>query len=174
MSRSGRHSRHIRSKRVALPPPGMRQMLGQAKVWAVLINMESNIAAIRSGEANVATLWDFIGGLLTWQRVAFERRFTEAEAVMLRVRNQVIVGLIERWDATGAITMPDDELKLMTEALPWIEALAENCDETTARAAAIWGQQNVDMLRRLYPAEGALWARQPGVQVQAEVISSVT
>lgn len=174
MSRSGRHSRHIRSKRVALPPPGMRQMLGQAKVWAVLINMESNIAAIRSAEATQAKMWDFIGGLLTWQRVAFERRFTDAEAVMLRVRNQVIVGLIERWDSTGAISMPDDELELMNVAMPWIEALAENCDETTARAAAIWGQQNVDMLRKLYSAGGAMRARPAGEQVQAEAMLSVT
>lgn len=119
-------------------------------------------------------MWDLVGGLLTWQRVAFERRFADAEAVMLRIRNHVIVGLIERWDTKGVITMQDDEHQLMTEALPWIEAMAENCDEKTARFAAIWGQQNIDMLHKIYMRTEAVGAKQAAVQAQVEEMSSVT
>lgn len=139
--------------RVALPPPGMRPKLGTAKVWAIAINMQTNLAALTQGTEDQSILWDFVGGVLTWKRVAEAGRHAEASRIMSTVYNVVLPAVIGDWIRTGVAKFSQEDALIAAESHPWAEALAEHVDLVTAKAAASWSEGQLSGLVRQYRQE---------------------
>lgn len=145
--KKGRSPQKIRA---ALPPPGMRPKLSDAKVWAIAINMQSNVDELTEGTMNDSILWDFIGGVLTWKRVAEALKYEDAYAVLNDIYTTAAASAVAGWIVKGVAKFSVDESRKVFESLPWCEALAKEVDLVTATAAANWSQSMLDRLVASY------------------------
>ncbi len=139
--------------RVALPPPGLRPKLGAAKVWAIAINMQQNVSDLTVGTMDDNILWDFIGGVLTWKRVAEVLKYQDAFAVLNDVYTTAAASAVVSWITKGVARFTEDESRKVYESLPWCEALAQEVDVVTATAAANWSQSLLDRMAADYRQE---------------------
>lgn len=136
-----------------VPPAWLRPKMSTAKVWAVTINMQTNVVELTKGTADDSILWDFIGGVLTWKKSAETLGYEEAFAVLEGIYLEVVSSLAAGWIASGVSKLTEDESRRCFEALPWCEALAETVDMITATAAANWSQFVLDSLHAAYKKE---------------------
>lgn len=169
--KNGRSPQKIRS---ALPPPGMRPKLDTAKIWAIAINMQSNVGELTAGTMDDSILWDFVGGLLTWKRVAQELKYKEAYAVLHVVYTTAAASAIVSWITKGVAKFSEDEAPKVYESLPWCEALAEVVDLLTATAAAKWSQSLVDQLSAEYKKDRLQRIEQELAKIDATTVERRT
>lgn len=134
-----------RRARPALPPPGMRPRLSAEQVRDLGMAHWVNLDAIASGTADVATLWQWIGGALTWSRVAHLLQHAEAIAAM-DAQMLACQAVIDRWRRTGRIGFAGPEYQQAKAACDWMDALAETVDRHRAIQAAEWSEA---MLQRV-------------------------
>lgn len=145
--KKGRSPQKIRK---ALPPPGMRPKLDTAKIWAIAINMQSNVDELTAGTMDDTILWDFVGGVLTWKRVAEVLKYKDAFAILHDVYTTAAASAVVSWITRGVAKFSEDEARKVYESLPWCEALAEESDLVTATAAANWSQSLIDRMSADY------------------------
>lgn len=136
-----------RRPRPALPPPGMRPRLSADQVRDLGMAHWINLDAIATGTADVDTLWQWVGGALTWARVAQLLQHPQALAAM-HAQMQACFAVIERWRRTGRVGFAGPEYSAAREACGWMDALACAVDRHRAIQAAEWSEHTLQRVVR--------------------------
>ncbi len=138
--------KHTRRRAIVpMPPRGLRPKLAPDQVRDLGLAHWINVDAIASGSCDEATLWQWLGGALTWWRVATLLSAHDAvryAEVLAAMDAQCLVGesVIARWRRTGRIGFSGTEYQTAKDAAQWMDALAEAVDRHTAIAAAEWSE----------------------------------
>ncbi len=137
--------RHVPSKAELLRrlPRHMRPKLTKTQRIELGLAHTVNLDLIRTGEADEALLWQYVGGVLTWSRVA---ELLETGQEEMRAQLEVASALVQRYGRTGRVLFTGPEFQLAKEGMHHMDDLAEIVDQPTAEDAADWSQQRVDLL----------------------------
>lgn len=136
-----------RRPRPALPPPGMRTKLSAQQVRDLGMAHWVNVDAIASGTADVDTLWQWVGGALTWSRVAEMLRHEESVAAM-QAHMEAVQRVIDRYRRTGRVGFAGPDYQAAKDGAAWMDALAQAIDRHRAMQAAEWSEQQLQRLWR--------------------------
>lgn len=122
-------------------PPGLRPRLSPDQVRDLALVHIINLDMIAKGEADESTLWQWVGGVLTWSRVAGLMRLGVHE-----MEQQLdLCGLVlERYHDCGRVGFSGPEYQLAKIGVAVMDQLAETVDRDTALAAAQWSEQRVN------------------------------
>ena len=93
--------------------------------------------------AEPAILWDFIGGVFQWWKVA---QLLGAGMAEMDTQLEVATRLVERYSRTGRVLFDGPDMQLAREGVGQFDDLAGLVDTATAWAAADWAQREVDQL----------------------------
>lgn len=127
----GRLPRHMRPKLTR----HQRVDLGLAHV----VNLE----LIRTGEADEGLLWQYVGGVLTWSRVADMLQTGQDE---MGAQLKLASDLVERYGRTGRVLFTGPEYQLAKLGMGYMDDLAEIVDQPTASIAADWSELQVQRM----------------------------
>lgn len=102
-----------------------------------------NLDTIHRGDAGESTLWDVVGGVLTWMYVAMrlQQGMVEMDAQMA-----LITRLVERYRDIGRIEFVDGDYELARTGVHVMGLLAEAVDQPTAIAAATWSELRIERM----------------------------
>jgi len=139
MSRKRCHRRPI----VAQPPRGMRPRLRAAQVRDLGLCHAINLDAIATGTADAATLWQWVGGVLTWSQVA---DVLQAGVPEMQAQLEMVKRVIERFSRTGRVGFSGTDYQLAREGVQVMDQLSEVVDRATAVAAAEWSEERLNAL----------------------------
>lgn len=114
-----------------------------AQVRMLSMSHHVNLDAICSGKAEAAILWDFIGGVLTWWKVA---QLLQAGIDEMDTQLEVAARLCERWSRTGRVLFDGPDMQLARDGVAWMDQLAEMVDTRTAVQAVDWSQREVNRM----------------------------
>jgi len=128
---------------VPLPPRGLRPRLSAGQVSELAMAHIVNLDAIARGEADEDTLWQMVGGVLTWSRVA---DLLGAGVEEMRAQLETATRVVERYGRTGRIRYSGTEYQAAKLGVQWMDDLAEIVDQHTAIAAAEWSEERVNQL----------------------------
>lgn len=128
---------------VPQPPRGMRPRLHGAQVRDLGLCHMVNLDAIATGSADASTLWQWVGGVLTWSRVA---EALQAGALEMRAQLEVAGRVIERFRRTGRVGFSGPDYQLAREGVQIMDQLSEVVDRATAVAAAEWSEARLNAL----------------------------
>ncbi|HOW47352.1 MAG TPA: hypothetical protein PLB26_06825 [Rubrivivax sp.] len=149
--------KRCRRKAVApLPPRGLRPRLLPDQVRDLAMAHVVNLDDIARGRAGAEVLWQTVGGVLCWLRVAevLGRGLQEMQA-----QHDLMMRLVARHGATGRILFTGPEYQLARQGIVTMDLLAEIVDRPTAIAAAEWAEARV--ARMTAAAERACEAQTP-------------
>lgn len=137
--------RHVPTKAELLArlPRGMRPRLTSCQRIELGLAHTVNLDLIRTGEADEALLWQYVGGVLTWSRVADMLQAGQEE---MRAQLEVATALVERYGRTGRVLFSGPEYQLAKLGMGYMDDLAEIVDQPTASAAATWAELQVEVL----------------------------
>jgi hypothetical protein len=124
-----------------LPPRGLRPGLADDQVRDLSLVHHVNLDALARGQADESLLWEFVGGVLTWSRVA---DLLDAGVDEMRAQLELATRLVERYGATGRIVFRGIELQAARRGVVVMDMLAEQVDRPTAVAAADWSERKVN------------------------------
>ena len=102
-----------------------------------------NLDAICSGLAEPSMLWDFIGGVLCWWKVA---QLLQAGGPEMNTQLARATRLCERWSRTGRVLFDGPDMQLARDGVGYMDQLAELVDTATAWKAAAWSQHEVERM----------------------------
>jgi hypothetical protein len=102
-----------------------------------------NLDAIARGDADEQTLWQVVGGVFTWSRVADLLRLGSDD---MRAQLELATRLVERYGRTGRIVFTGPEYQLAKRGVDVMDELARRVDRPTAVAAAEWSEARVNAL----------------------------
>lgn len=125
---------------VPLPPRGLRPRLTRDQLLDLGIVHAVNLDAIAKGEADEAMLWEWIGGVLTWSKVAELLATGEPE---MRAQLELTERLIQRFARTGRVAFDGPDYQLAKTGLDVMDRLAEIVDRPTAIIAADWSEKRL-------------------------------
>lgn len=108
-------------------------MLGHAHI--------QNLETISKGQADSDTLWQWVGGTLTWWRVAV---LINAGSPEMDKQVQLVTSVIERYGRTGRIAFTGPEYQLAKEGVDVMDALASIAPQHIASQAADWSEAVTD------------------------------
>lgn len=128
---------------VPMPPRGLRPRLAADQVRDLALAHNENLHTISRGEADEATLWQAVGGVLTWSRVADMLDRGQDE---MRAQLELVTRVVERFGATGRIGFTGLEYQAAKRGVMVMDALAEIVDRPTAIAAAEWSEARVNAM----------------------------
>lgn len=149
--------RHIprpadKSHLIARLPRGLRPRLERNQVTDLSIAHTTNHGLIREGKADETVLWQWLGGMLTWYRVAQLLELGEPE---MRAQVELAEAVVQRYGRTGRVGFSGPELQRSAEGVLVMDQLALAVDQPTAAAAADWSEALINRMA----AEGAAAAR---------------
>lgn len=124
----------------AQPPRGLRPRLAPEQLLDLGLAHVVNLDAIARGEADESLLWQWVGGVLTWSRVAImlDRGAPEMlEQVRLATR------LVQRYGRTGRVLFTGTDYQIAKDGVALMDELARLVDRPTAIAAADWSERKV-------------------------------
>ena len=126
-----------------MPPRGLRPMLDSQQQRDLDLVHHVNLDAIRCGDADEATLWQVVGGVLTWLYVAMrlQRGMAEMDAQMA-----LVTRLVEHYRDAGRIEFIGSDYELAKTDVLVMSALAAAVDQPTAIAAATWSEMRVERM----------------------------
>jgi hypothetical protein len=136
--------RCMRRKVVPMPPRGLRPRLAADQVRDLGLAHVVNLDTIARGEADEALLWQWVGGVLTWSRVA---DLLQAGAPEMRDQLVLAAQLVERYGSTGRVVFTGPEYQRAKEGIGVMDQLAEVVDRPTAVAAAEWSERRLNTLQ---------------------------
>jgi hypothetical protein len=125
------------------PPRGLRARLGADQVRDLGLCHVVNLDAIATGTADVATLWQWVGGVLTWSRVA---EVLQAGAPEMRAQLEMADRVIERFRRTGRVGFTGADYQLAKDGVQVMDQLSEIVDRATAVDAAEWSEARLNAL----------------------------
>ncbi|MDE2503978.1 MAG: hypothetical protein KGL18_13520, partial [Burkholderiales bacterium] len=106
--------------------------------------------ALVGGTADRQALWEWMAALLTWSRAAQLGGIGEAEIDEL---SNLAVLLTQRCEATGRVSLSDDEKDAVRRGSVVMDQLAATLDRRTAREVARWAAATIPRpLRQPLPA----------------------
>lgn len=129
----------------ALHPRGLRPRLSPDQVRDLGLAHVVNLDAIARGEADEAILWQWVGGILTWSRVA---ELLQAGAPEMHEQLDLATRVIGRYGRTGRVGFSGPDYQSARDGVQVMDSLAEIVDVPTALAAADWAERKVNELER--------------------------
>lgn len=138
-------SRKRCNRRIVLPMPprGLRPRLDTAQVRDLGLAHSVNLDAIARGEADEAILWQWVGGILTWSRLA---DLLQAGVPEMQAQLELAHRVIERYGRTGRVGFSGPDYQAARAGVLVMDLLAEQVDKPTAIAAAEWSERRVNEL----------------------------
>ncbi|MEY8688357.1 MAG: hypothetical protein AB9M53_00575 [Leptothrix sp. (in: b-proteobacteria)] len=133
---------------VPLPPRGMRPKLANDQVLDLSLCHALNLDAIAMGTADEPTLWDWIGSVLTWSKVA---EMLDLGVDEMTEQVQLTKRLIDRYGRTGRIAFTGPDYQLAKQGLDVMDQLATRADRATACIAADWSEARVHAMANPTP-----------------------
>lgn len=133
MTRKHCHRRPV----VPLPPRGLRPKLTADQLRDLGLAHLVNLDTLAKGEADESTLWQWVGGCLTWSRVAELLKVGEAE---MKAQLELVAAVVERYGRTGRAVFTGPEYQLAKLGVGYMDDLAAIVDRPTAIAAADWSE----------------------------------
>lgn len=128
-------------------PRWLRPKLDDAQVRDLGIAHIQNLDAIATGHADDETLWQWVGGTLTWLRVA---ALVETGEVEMLQQMRLVTAVIDRYRRTGRIAFTGPEYQLAKTGCDVMDALASIAPQHIAEDAANWSED----LTNQWSAEG--------------------
>jgi hypothetical protein len=142
--------KHTRRRAVNPVPPWLRPRLAADQVQDLGLVHWQNLDALAKGEGTVDLLWQVVGGVFTWARVAdtlAARNAMYAPAVdEMRAQLELVTRLVERCGATGRVVFTGPDYQLAKRGADVMDELAQVVDRDTAIAAAEWSEARVNAL----------------------------
>jgi hypothetical protein len=133
MSRKRCHRRTV----APLPPRGLRPKLTDDQLRDLGLAHVINLDTLARGEADEATLWQWVGGCLTWSRVAELLKVGEDE---MADQLELVATVVERFGRTGRAVFTGPEYQLAKAGVGYMDDLAAIVDRPTVTAAAEWSE----------------------------------
>ena len=109
-----------------------------------------NLDLIRTGEADDALLWQYVGGVLTWSRVA---ELLNTGGDEMRAQLDLTTALVERYGRTGRVLFTGPEYQLAKLGMQYMDDLAGIVDQPNATLAADWAEMRVELMAQRAAAE---------------------
>lgn len=122
-------------------PRGLRPKLTGAQVTDLALAHIENLDTIAKGAATADTLWQWVGGVLTWSRVAEMLKAGELE---MTAQLDLVASIVERYGRTGRIVFTGSEYQLAKDGVGYMDDLAAIVDKPTAILAAEWSEAAVN------------------------------
>ena len=135
--------RPTKSELLARLPRAFRPKLDALQRRDLALCHNVNLAAIATGQAEASMLWDFLGGVLLWQRAAEMMGVGVAE---MAPQLEVATRLVERFSRTGRVAFDGPDYQLAKIGVLVMDTLASQVDRPTANAAADWSQAECDRM----------------------------
>jgi len=126
-----------------MPPRGLRPKFVRRVLTSIALAHNETLDEIAKGGATEATLWHMVEAVFTWQRVATVLGAGEPEMLQ---QLQLATQVVERYRDRGVIVFTGPEYQLAKLGVQVMDALAEEVDEPTAKAAAAWSNARLDDL----------------------------
>lgn len=108
-----------------------------------------NLDAIATGQAEPSMIWDYVGGVLTWWKVAQALGVGQPE---MDLQLEVATRLVERFGRTNRVLFDGPDLQLARTGVVVMDMLAELVDYPTASAAADWAEHEVNRMAAMVKA----------------------
>lgn len=122
------------------PPRGLRPRLTPDQLLDLGLAHVVNLDAIAHGEADESLLWQWVGGVLTWSRVAI---LLDRGAPEMLEQVQLATRLVQRYGRTGRVLVTGTDYQVAKAGVALMDALARLVDRPTAIAAANWSEHKV-------------------------------
>lgn len=132
-----------RAELLARLPRAFRPKLRPDQLRDLGLCHNQNLDAIAKGAAQPSMLWDYIGGVLTWWKVA---RLLEIGAPEMDLQLEVATRLVERFGRTNRVLFDGTDLQLARTGVMVMDQLAELVDLPTATVAADWSEAEVNRM----------------------------
>lgn len=132
---------------VPMPPRGLRPKLEQYQVRDLALAHSVNLDAIAKGEAGTDIMWQMIGGVLTWSRVAEMMQVGEPEMIE---QMDMARSVIERYRRTGRVGFSGPDYLRARYGVQVMDSLAEIVDRHTALISAEWAERTVNEMELAY------------------------
>lgn len=119
-------------------PPWLR--LTRDQVRDLTLCHHSNLDAIARGEADADLLWQWVGSILTWSKVAELNGLGIPE---MAAQLGLAEGVITRFRRTGRVGFSGAEYQGAKDGVDVMDALASETTKAKAIEAANWGEKRV-------------------------------
>ncbi len=109
-------------------------------VTALSLANNGNLDSMARGDGSTTLLWQMMGGVLTFQRIA--QVLGQGAAEMAR-QADLMHSLLDRYQRTGRVGFSGPEYQLAKEGVLVMDLLAAETDQATAIAAAAWSEAQI-------------------------------
>lgn len=137
------HKRRNRRRIVVMPPRGLRPMLDAGQRRDLALAHMVNLDSIARNEADEVILWQVVGGVLTWSRIADRLSLGIAE---MTLQVDLIKRLVDRYGCTGRVEFAGDDYDLAKKGTIVMDLLGEQTDRYTAVEAATWSEAKIERM----------------------------
>lgn len=121
----------------------LRRTLTRQQITELGLAHVTNLGLISKGEADESVLWQWVGGILTWMRVAQLLGLGEPE---MNAQAELGARVLQRYGRTGRVLFTGPDYQLAKDGVEVMDQLAEAVDPRTASAAADWSEALVNSL----------------------------
>lgn len=142
-------------------PRWLRPKLTRDQVRDLALCHLQNLDAIAKGQADEATLWQWVGGCLTWSRVAELLGIGVPE---MAEQLHLVKAVVERFGRTGRAVFTGPEYQLAKAGCDVMDQLAERVDRDTAVQAADWSEARCNAMAAEHTRNGTPAAASAGVK----------
>ncbi len=148
-----RGGRFIPARRMpARLPPALRcfaPRLAADQVQDLALLHVDTLDSIVTGQADEVTLWNWIGSILTWSRVA---ELLERGMDQMTEQLGLATAVLERYGATGSVEFRGMEYQIAKIGVEVMDTLAGFVDRPTAVAAADWSEARLHAMQSEHSA----------------------
>lgn len=99
--------------------------------------------AQKLAQADESILWQLVGGVLTWSRVA---ELLRRDVDEMREQLDLVTALVERYRCTGRVLFRGPEYQTAKRGVQLMDELATAVDRDTAIQAADWSERKVNAM----------------------------
>jgi hypothetical protein len=135
--------RTLRRPITPLPPRGLRPKLKPDQLTDLALAHIVNLDLITHGKADEEVLWQMVGGIFTWSRVA---QLLQVGVDEMAAQLELATRVVERFGRTGRIGFSGTEYQVAKLGVAVMDELAAIVDQPTASAAADWSETKVNLL----------------------------
>lgn len=146
--------RPTKSELLARLPRAFRPKLDALQRRDLALCHNVNLDAIATGQAEASMLWDFLGGVLLWQRAAEMMGVGMAE---MAPQLEVATRLVERYSLTGRVAFDGPDYQLAKIGVVVMDTLASQVDRPTANAAADWSLAECELMAAMVAEHQQQW-----------------
>lgn len=134
-----------RRKTVLVAPWQLNTKLHSEQVRDLEMVHIVNLDALASGRAGADVMWQTMGGVLTWLRVA-EKLGQGVEE--MQAQHALMTDVVARWVRTGQVGFANGEYETAREGVLVMDQLAKLVDRATAVAATNWSEIRCRQLQK--------------------------